>query len=113
MGLDAPGPTYHDDVVPGEAGRELADVAPVRGLLAGDEDVGGADLHGACVRGQGRLRNVGLQQLHPLQPCVQARGVDGLQRPERLLQEPVDQVDGAVLKVGWGLVTHSPKLGSW
>ena len=70
---------YLDNVVPREALWKLLNVAPVRGLLAGDLDIGSLDLHGARVRGQLRFGDIGLQELHPLQPRLQARAVDGLQ----------------------------------
>lgn len=106
-------PTDHDDVVPGEAIRKFADVAPVGGLLAGDQDVRGADVHGEHVRGQGGGGDVGLQQLHPLQPSLQDGSVDGLQRRERLLQDSIHQVDGAILQPTQGpvLALLHPRVG--
>jgi hypothetical protein len=59
-------PTYHDNMVPGEALGQLGDVAPVRGLLARDQDIRGTNLHCACVCGHGWGGDFRLQELHPL-----------------------------------------------
>lgn len=90
--------SYHDDVVLGEAVWQLCHVTPVGRLLAGDNDTGGRNLHGLHVAGQLGDGDVGLQQLHPLQPPVDGRDVDGLQGADGLLQDPIDEVHGAVLK---------------
>lgn len=90
--------SYHDNVVFGEASWELCHVTPVGRLLAGNDDVRGRYLHGLHVAGQLRDADVGLEQLHPLQPPVEGRDVDGLQGVHWLLQDPVDEVHGAILK---------------
>lgn len=90
--------SYHDNVVLGEALGELCHVTPVGRLLAGNDNIWGCYLHALHVSGQLRDADVGFQQLHPLQPPMEGRDVDGLQGMHWFLQDAVDQVHGAILK---------------
>lgn len=89
---------YHDNMVFGKAVRQLCNVTPVGRLLAGNNNIGGRYLHGLHIVGQLRDSDVGLQQLHSLQPSVHGRDVDGTERMDGVLQDPIDKVHGAILK---------------
>lgn len=77
---------------------KLHHIAPVCGLLAGNDDVRGSYLHGLHVAGQLGGANVRFQQLHPLQPLVEGRDVDCLERTDWFFQDPVDKVHSTILQ---------------
>lgn len=82
----------------GEVVRQLSDVTPVGRLLAGNNNTGSRYLHDLHISGQHRDGDVGLQQLHSLQPSVHGRDVDGVEGMDGVLQDPVNKVHGAILK---------------
>lgn len=92
-------PSYHDNVMSWEVVWKLHHIAPVCRLLAGNDYIRGPYFHGLHVSGQFRGSDVRLQQLYPLQPLVDGRDVDCLERRDRFLKDPIDKVHSAILEM--------------
>lgn len=90
---------YHDDVVLGHVGGQLEHVAPVGGLLGGDDDVGGEDLQCTHVRGKRRTGRVRTQQKDSLDARMKAGYVEITERADWLIKYAIDQVDGSFLSI--------------
>lgn len=72
--------SYHDNVVLGHIRRELIDVAPVRGLLCGDDDIRGQDIQGVGISRERWGRSVWTQEQNSLDARLETGYVELMQR---------------------------------
>lgn len=72
--------SYHDNVVLGQIRRELIDVAPVSGLLCGDDDIRGQDIQGVGISRESRGRTVWTQEQNSLDAGMETGYVELMQR---------------------------------
>lgn len=72
--------SYLDNVVLGHIRRELIDVAPVRGLLCGDDDFRGQDLQGVHISRESEGQSVRTQEQNPLDAKLETGNVELMQR---------------------------------